>query len=557
MSATNRNEFNLLAGPAPVTPGSRPKTSPRKSFFRVWFPLVLIGLGVLAGVGAQLWPNEDWVPAYRNVAGWFIGFVTLLGLACWLVFLSGLRWYQSLGGLALLVVLLTGTSMACVRKVELTGDIAVIFHFRWEETAKEKLDRFLAGQKEGPPPAAVQASAGGETDFPAYRGRNRDGVVPSPLLARDWNVQPPRQVWPSHAVGGGYAAFAVAGNAAVTIEQREDEDGNPEEVIACYDTATGKQRWTYAYRALFEEFMGGPGPRATPTIDGDDVFSLGATGQLVCLELRSGKYKWSVNVLKDNDNLKWGMSGSPLVYDEVVVVNPGAQRPSARGRAVVAYHRVTGKEVWRAGEARAAYASPMLATLAGEHQVLIFDAEGLAGYDAKKGKELWRYPWVTQEGINVAQPIVLEGDRVFISSGYGVGGAMLQVSQSEGKWSVRALWTSLKMACKFSSPVAYQGYLYGLSEGTLVCLDQETGEPQWRGERYAHGQLLRSGGLLLVLGEKGQLALVEATPDGYRQLGYLPRALKGKTWNNPALANGRAYLRNHSEMACYELPVQK
>jgi outer membrane protein assembly factor BamB len=469
-----------------------------------------------------------------------------------LIAFSGLRWYQSLGSLTLLV----GVSVACVREVKFTADFALIIHWRWEKTPQEMLAAHLKSQENTPPPASVRASPGSEADFPEYRGRKRDGVLRGPGLSRDWQSQPPRRLW-RQPCGGGYAAFAVVGNAAVTIEQREDEDGQNKEVVVCYDTDTGKQRWTYAYPALFAEWMGGPGPRATPTIAGEEVFSLGATGQLVCLELRTGKYRWSTDILKDNDNLKWGMSGSPLVYDDVVVVNPGSQRASARGRAVVAYRRDNGKEVWRGGAARAGYCSPMLATLANERQVLIFDAEGVAGYGAQTGKELWRYPWVTQEGINVAQPIVVEGDRVFISSGYGVGGAMLQVAQEGGKWSVRPLWQSVKMACKFSNPVAYQGYLYGLSEGTLVCLDQKTGQRQWRGERYGHGQLLLSGDLLLVLSEEGELILVEATPAENRVLATFPNALKGKTWNNPALAEGRLYIRNHNEMACYELPTVK
>src|SRR5207253_1242770 len=141
--------------------------------------------------------------------------------------------------------------------------------------------------------------------------------------------------------GGGYAGFAVAGNLAVTIEQRRDQ-----EAVVAYDTATGRERWAYAYPAQFTEQLGGPGPRATPTIAGRDVCSLGATGHLVCLDAATGQLKWAVDILTDNQNLTWGMSGSPLVYDNVVVVNPGAQTEAAKGRAVVAYHRATGKEIW-------------------------------------------------------------------------------------------------------------------------------------------------------------------------------------------------------------------
>ena len=158
-------------------------------------------------------------------------------------------------------------------------------------------------------------------------------------------------------VGGGYASFAVAGDLAVTIEQRRDQ-----EAVVGYDVATGHERWTYSYPAHFVERLGGPGPRATPTIRDGDVYSLGATGVLACLKAATGELKWSVNILDGQPNVAWAMSGSPLVYDRFVVVNPGAQTAANQGKAVVAYDRETGKPVWRAGSARAGYSSPMLVT---------------------------------------------------------------------------------------------------------------------------------------------------------------------------------------------------
>jgi outer membrane protein assembly factor BamB len=392
------------------------------------------------------------------------------------------------------------------------------------------------------------------SDFPEFRGRQRDGVAYGPALARDWKSSPPRLLW-GYPVGGGYAAFAVSGNTAVTIEQRHKR-----EVVVCYDTNTGQELWIYSYPALFSEWRGGDGPRATPTISGSDVFSLGATGRLVCLDRGTGGEKWVTDTLKDNANLTWGMSGSPLVYGQVVVVNPGTQKDSAAGRALVAYDRNTGQEVWQAGNNPAAYCSPMLVTLAGQRQILIFDGKGLAGHEAATGKELWRYPWETMEGINVAQPLLLEGDRLFISSGYNKGCSLLQVSQKNGSWSAAPVWakeTSLALRCRFTSPVAYQGFIYGLDEGILVCLDPSTGKARWKGERYGNGQVLRYEDLLLVLSETGKLALVEANPEKPHELGRFPALEGDKTWNTPALANGKVYVRNHKERACFDLRMQK
>jgi outer membrane protein assembly factor BamB len=181
---------------------------------------------------------------------------------------------------------------------------------------------------------------------------------------------------------------------------------------------------------------------------------------------------------------------------------------------------------------------------------MIFDGNGLAGHDATTGKELWRYPWETQQGINVAQPLVLEGDRVFVSSGYGVGCAVLQVKESGPP---ELLWKNRHLSCRFSSPMAYRGHVYGLNEGTLVCLDEKTGERRGRGGRYGHGQLLQVNDVLLVLAESGKLVAVEATPDHPRELGSFAALAGGKTWNTFAVVDGKAYVRNHEEMACYDL----
>jgi outer membrane protein assembly factor BamB len=253
------------------------------------------------------------------------------------------------------------------------------------------------------------------------------------------------------------------------------------------------------------------------------------------------------------------MSGSPLVYDKVVVVNPGAQRDEAKGRALVAYDRETGDEVWTSGDKIAGYSSPMLATLGGRRQIVLFDGEGIGGYDAADGKPLWWHEWTTNQRINVSQPVVLDGDRVFVSSGYGVGCAMLQVSEDAGRWSAKELWRNKAMQCKFTSPVLYQGHLYGLDDGWLACVDAADGKQKWRAGRpghYGHGQLLLSGDLLVILSESGELALVEATPERFRELGKFQALSDEKTWNNPALAGGKVFVRNHHEMACYDLTAK-
>jgi outer membrane protein assembly factor BamB len=514
----------------------------RRAFLRLWLPCAIV-----AGSGAALgiiwyWPPAAWEWVDQVKGTWLTAIITLLLLAGWLMLFSGWRWWLRLA----LLVGIPAAAFLCLR-VHYTGDGLPVLFFRWGLTHDEVLEAHRQARAREGTPDKLDLGGSAAADFPEYRGPNRDGVVHGPPLARDWKTTPPRQIW-KQPIGGGYAAFVIAGNAAVTIEQRKDQ-----EAVVCYDTATGRERWVHLYPALFTEHLGGPGPRATPTISNGDVFSLGATGHLVCLELASGQVKWAVDIIgKDNDNAHWGMSGAPLVYDDVVVVNPGAQRPEAAGRALVAYNRATGKPLWSSGKTSAGYSSPMLATLAGRRQILLFDADGLAGCDPKTGKELWRYHWQNKQDINVAQPLVLEGDRVFISCSYERGCAMLRVTEKEGTWSANELWKNQRMRCKFTSPVLYQCFIYGLDEGILVCLDPETGEQRWRDGRYGHGQVLLADDLLLIQAESGRLALVQATPDGFRELAHVS-VLADQTWNNPALAGGKVYVRNHVEMACYDL----
>jgi outer membrane protein assembly factor BamB len=384
-----------------------------------------------------------------------------------------------------------------------------------------------------------------------YWGNQRDGVVPGEKLARDWSQDPPRLVW-RQPVGGGYASFVVVGPTVVTIEQRRDK-----EAVVAYDADTGRERWMYDYPALFSETLGGDGPRATPTFHQGKLYALGATGVLACLDFAGGKPLWSRNILTDNQcgNLDWGMSGSPLVYDDVVLVNPGNQKGTEASRSIVAYNLADGKRRWGGGKAKAGYASPIIVTLGGLRQLLVFDAVGLAGHDAADVRELWRVPWKSDWDINASQPIVLADDRVLITSASGA--ALVQVAQALGQWTASDVWRNRNMKCGYSSPIAYDGHLYGLDENMLACVELATGKRLWkdRAGQYGHGQMLLRNDLLVILGEAGELALVEATPKRFNELGRI-QAIDGKTWNVPTLVGNRIFVRNHLEMAAYDLPTE-
>jgi outer membrane protein assembly factor BamB len=519
---------------------------PRPSH-RLWLPLLVLIAAPAVGAAVWYWPS-DWDHANRFLTLFAVAMASVFVLGFWMLFLSRFPRPVRLATVGLAAGGAVAFLTFGVREIHFRGDMVPAFTFRWDASHDDLLERHRhsAGAAPTGPATLVEAAA---DDFPGYLGPRRNGEVVGPALETDWKAHPPSELW-RQPVGGGYAGFAVARGVAVTIEQRRDQ-----EAVVCYDAASGRECWSYSWPALFREQLGGDGPRATPTIFDDGVYALGATGKLVALDLATGKLRWEADVLKGNANLPWGMAGSPLVDQMRVIVTPGAQMDGAKGRSVIAYDRESGREVWTSGEHRGAYSSPMFADLAGYPHVLSFDGDGLTGYHAPDGQPLWHFPWVTMpQWINVAQPLVLDGDRVFISSGYNVGCAMLRIKKSDDNFAPpEVVWQNRHMRCKFTSPVAHAGFLYGLDDGILVCLDAQTGEQRWKGGRYGHGQILLTNGLLLVLSEAGKLALVEAAPEKFKELASLDALGGEKTWNPPALAGGKAYLRNHLEMVCYEL----
>jgi outer membrane protein assembly factor BamB len=521
---------------------------------RVWIPVTVILLATGTIIGLWNWPNPDFGYDYRSAGSWLAVIIGVLGVVGWWLLLSGVAWLKRIAMFVGVTALLTGATFGAVDSVEFQGNMLPIVHWRWET--------FARGPREAGDTVAIPEAT--PVDFPEYRNRNRDGVITGLVLDRGWAIHPPKKLWElTLGKEAGYSGISVVGPVAATIEQVGDE-----EAVICYDADNGHERWKHTYKARFSEAMGGIGPRTNPTIIDGDVYTLGATGHLARLDGKTGKPKWEVDIVGSRNNVYWGQSGSPLVYDHFVVVNPGRNPASLEkdaapgtGPAVVVYDRDTGKVVWETGEHPAGYSSPQLAKIGGVQQVLIFDGASLGSYDPETKKELWSFPWTTDPPVNVAQPLVFEGGRVFISSGYGHGSAMLQVTQAMGKWKVdeEPLWTSGKLKSKFANPVAYKGHIYGIDEsaGSLTCLDAEDGRVCWKDGRYGNGQILLVGDLILVESETGKLVLVEANPDRWHEAASF-QALPGrKNWNYLTVARGRAYVRNHEVMICYELPVEK
>lgn len=524
---------------------------PRRRALFLWLTGA-VALIALALPRAWEWAELDPSPLMRmKFLGQFVALVCLTLLVVWFFLFSRFSWVVRLGVLAV-ILLIAGLGMAAIRTLEFTGSWQPIPRFRWEKDHDANLEQHRAHMsiKDLPP---LDLTIDSVRDFPRFRGLRGDGIVTGLTLATNGNDAGLVERWRAPC-GGGYAGFVVAGNAVITIEQRR---GN--EVVVCYDRATRMERWTYAYPALFErsEPMGGDGPRATPAIADGAVYSLGATGHLACLDGQTGLARWTVNILEDNQakNAEWGMSGSPLIVGDLVVVNPGIDPLRNARQSLAAYNRHTGKRVWAEGNRPAGYSAPRLATLAGVEQILLFDAAGLAGFDPQNGKELWSFPWETMMGMNIIQPLVIGDDQVLISSELSNGAALLRVKKAGAGFAVEEVWRNKQFASKFSSPVFAKGHIYGLSYGILTCLDAATGKRLWKDGRYGHGQILLIGEHILVLTEMGDVALVAADPAGFRELARIP-VLYGKTWNTPAVAGNQLFVRNHREMACYDLPEQ-
>jgi outer membrane protein assembly factor BamB len=314
----------------------------------------------------------------------------------------------------------------------------------------------------------------------------------------------------------------------------------------------GRELWTQKWNAEFTDSTG-DGPRATPTWDNGRIYALGATGELRCLDANSGAAIWGKNILSDNQarNLPWAMAASPLIVDDKVIVLPGG----TSGKSVVAYNKNTGAPVWRVLDDTQAYVSPMLVDLAGRRQVVVVSASRVVGLTPENGTLLWEYAWDTDSGINVSQPIMVDRNRFFISSGYGKGAALVEVKGSGNKFTATTIWENNNMKNKFNSSVLYNGYVYGLDEGILVCLDVNTGVRKWKDGRYGYGQIILAGDHLIVTSDKGDVALVKATPSQYTEVARFT-GLKGQTWNYPAIAGGRLLVRNSNEMAAYDISTR-
>jgi outer membrane protein assembly factor BamB len=388
---------------------------------------------------------------------------------------------------------------------------------------------------------AQQALAQSAADWPQWRGPNRDGISKETGLLKQWPAEGPPLVWKASGAGGGYSSFSVANGKLYTMGLRGER-----EYVVAFDVATGKEAWSTPHGSAFRNDRG-DGPRGTPTVDGDRVYALGGSGDLTALDARTGKIAWSKNVLKEfgGSNITWGISESPLVLGDKVLVNPGGP-----GASIVALNKANGGLIWKSQSDKAGYSSAIPVEVNGTTQVVFFTAERAVGLDAKDGRLLWEYGKPANNVANVATPIA-RANRIFISSDYDTGGGVVEIKADN---KAQEVWFTKNMRNHHSSSVLIGDYLYGFSSAILTAIRFDTGEIAWRDRSVGKGSLVYADGNLYCFSENGVVGLVEATPTGYKEKGRF-RIAQGNlpTWTHPVVVGGRLYLRDQDTIYAYDV----
>ncbi len=376
-----------------------------------------------------------------------------------------------------------------------------------------------------------------------WRGPGRTGVSGETGIAPRWPETGPKELW-RRPLGQGFSAIIVDAGRLYT-----QYGAGGDAFLAGLSAADGSEIWKVRTGANFKDGYGN-GPRATPTLEAGVLYALSSSGDLLAVRASDGAVLWQHDLREAFGARppRWGLSGSPLIEGDLLIVNPGGDE----GRSILALDKTTGELRWSARDDRAGYAAPVAMTLAGVRQILVFVGDKIVSLDPASGETFWELGWKTDWGVNASTPILLDGDRVFLSTGYERGAIMLKVSKTGDGVAAEELWRNREMRNKFSSSVLYGGMLYGFDEGTLKCVDPADGTTRWRQRGLGHGSLFAADGKLIALSDRGKLVLLEATPEGYGELGTV-EAFKSKTWTVPTLAGGRLYLRDEKEIVAFDI----
>jgi outer membrane protein assembly factor BamB len=508
--------------------------------------LAVLGTAVLAGIAASL--------SAHKLLGPFLVLPGLpLVLTAWtLGFLIARSWEPRRRSLAIMGVLcVSWGAFTLARGTGMWGDGQITLRWRWSPTPEEL---YLA---EGAPVGgAAPAVAHRRTitlqpgDWLGFRGPNRDADVRGVWVATDWNTVPPQLVW-KRRIGPAWSSVVVIGARLFTQEQRGEH-----EAVVCLDAVNGQTLWAHRDEVRHEDVQGGAGPRATPTFANGAIFALGATGILNCLDAETGQRRWSRNIADDAGvkHPMWGFSSSPLTVGGLVVVFAGG----APEKTLLAYYADSGTPAWSAAAGQISYSSPQLASIGGETQLLFVSDGGIFAFEPSSGTPLWHHPTPPgNPGVpRAVQPRAVGPSGVLFDAGPDMGTVLIDVSRKGESWGATERWVSRQLKPSFNDFVVCEKAIYGFDGRMLTCVDLETGRRRWKEGRYGSGQVLLLGdqAVLVVITDEGEVVLVAADANEHHELGRL-QAVNGKTWNHPAIARRRLYVRNAEEIACYELPL--
>jgi len=377
-------------------------------------------------------------------------------------------------------------------------------------------------------------------DWPNWRGPNHNGVSNETGWVAVWPKNGPKLLW-KKSLGTGFCSMAVSNGRLYTMGNIKDND-----ILYCFEADTGKEIWKKSYPCpLFKKNHEG-GPAATPTVDGDEVYTFSKNGDVFCPKAATGNVVWHRNLTKENEfgvkHPTWYFASSPFVIDNMVILNAGTNG--------IALNKADGSVIWQNGKGAAGYSTAVPFSMDGKKCVALFSAKEMVALVAKTGKVLWKIPWKTSYDVNAADAIIT-GDKMFLSSGYNKGCALFKIGSSD----FTELWRNKKMRNHFNSCVLWKGYIYGVDDGSSIsCLDFKTGEVKWAQKGFGKGSLMLADGRLIILSDRGKLAIAEASPAGFKELSSA-QILTGKCWTVPVLANGRIYARNNpgGQLVCLDV----
>ncbi len=381
-------------------------------------------------------------------------------------------------------------------------------------------------------------------DWPQYRGADGQGIASEDDLIGAWSADGPAEAW-RRPLGGGYSGIAVVGERVVTMDA--DADG---EALVTLDAGTGETVWRHGVGPFVEAELGDGGPRSTPAVADGRVFAVSSQALLVAADADTGERLWEKDLTEWAPVPRFGYSVSPVVVGERVVLGVG--KPGEEGPAFAAFEVADGSLAWTGLTGSAGYSTPLRLELHGVDQLVVSRGVHLVAMAAEDGSELWRHDLDPHAAIPM--PIFLPPDRFFVSSSDdGFGGRTVRVIRAaDGSWSTQEVWSERLMRNHFNTSVLVAGHLYGFDNGTLRCLDAETGERRWAQRGFGKGSLVAAGDRLYVLGDGGSLALVRATPEAYEELGRV-QAMEGRAWTSPTLAGGRLFSRDFDEIVAYDV----